>query len=98
MNNQIIHDGLFILGLAAVSWLVVEGLVRFILRYKLLLDIPNRRSSHKYPTPFGGGSAITMNCLLGWIGVVPSLPWIVGLNNAHNFMDGIDGIAAGGPF
>ncbi|MCL5995619.1 MAG: glycosyltransferase family 4 protein [Chloroflexi bacterium] len=32
---------------------------------------------------------------LGWLGVPIALFWIVGLTNAYNFMDGIDGIAAG---
>lgn len=31
---------------------------------------------------------------LGWAGVPLTLLWIVGLTNAYNFMDGIDGIAA----
>lgn len=31
----------------------------------------------------------------GWLGVPITLLWIVGLTNAYNFMDGIDGIAAG---
>lgn len=29
----------------------------------------------------------------GWLGVLLSLFWIVGLTNAYNFMDGIDGLA-----
>jgi UDP-GlcNAc:undecaprenyl-phosphate/decaprenyl-phosphate GlcNAc-1-phosphate transferase len=32
---------------------------------------------------------------LGWIGIPLTFLWIVGLTNAYNFMDGIDGIAAG---
>ncbi len=32
---------------------------------------------------------------LGWIGLPLTLLWIVGLINAYNFMDGIDGLAAG---
>lgn len=32
---------------------------------------------------------------LGWLGLPLSLIWIVGLTNAYNFMDGIDGIAGG---
>ena len=32
---------------------------------------------------------------LGWIGYVISFIWIVGLTNAYNFMDGLDGLAAG---
>jgi UDP-N-acetylmuramyl pentapeptide phosphotransferase/UDP-N-acetylglucosamine-1-phosphate transferase len=32
---------------------------------------------------------------LGWLAVPLALLWIVGMTNAYNFMDGIDGIAAG---
>ena len=32
---------------------------------------------------------------LGWVGLVATFVWIVGLTNAYNFMDGVDGIAGG---
>ena len=32
---------------------------------------------------------------LGWVGILITFLWIVGLTNAYNFMDGIDGIAGG---
>lgn len=32
---------------------------------------------------------------LGWVGFPLTLVWIIGLTNAYNFMDGIDGIASG---
>lgn len=32
---------------------------------------------------------------LGWIGAALTFVWIVGLTNAYNFMDGVDGIAGG---
>lgn len=32
---------------------------------------------------------------LGWAGIPLAVLWIVGMTNAYNFMDGIDGIAAG---
>lgn len=32
---------------------------------------------------------------IGWLGVPLALFWLVGLTNAYNFMDGIDGIAGG---
>lgn len=32
---------------------------------------------------------------LGWAGIPLALLWIVGMTNAYNFMDGIDGIAGG---
>jgi UDP-N-acetylmuramyl pentapeptide phosphotransferase/UDP-N-acetylglucosamine-1-phosphate transferase len=35
------------------------------------------------------------NVHLGWFGVLVTLMWCVGLTNAYNFMDGIDGIAGG---
>ena len=31
---------------------------------------------------------------LAWMGIPATFLWIVGLTNAYNFMDGIDGIAA----
>ena len=39
--------------------------------------------------PFFGGVRF------GWIGLPLALFWLVGLTNAYNFMDGIDGIAGG---
>ena len=32
---------------------------------------------------------------MGWLGILITFLWIVGLSNAYNFMDGIDGIAGG---
>jgi UDP-N-acetylmuramyl pentapeptide phosphotransferase/UDP-N-acetylglucosamine-1-phosphate transferase len=32
---------------------------------------------------------------LGWIGIPMTMVWIVGMINAYNFMDGVDGIAGG---
>lgn len=32
---------------------------------------------------------------LGWVAYVLSFLWIIGLTNAYNFMDGLDGLAAG---
>ena len=32
---------------------------------------------------------------LGWAGTVVTLVWVIGLTNACNFMDGLDGLAAG---
>jgi UDP-GlcNAc:undecaprenyl-phosphate/decaprenyl-phosphate GlcNAc-1-phosphate transferase len=32
---------------------------------------------------------------LGWLGILITMLWIVGLTNAYNFMDGIDGLAGG---
>lgn len=41
------------------------------------------------PLPLLGQSA------LGWLGCPITFLWVVGLTNAYNFMDGIDGIAGG---
>jgi UDP-N-acetylmuramyl pentapeptide phosphotransferase/UDP-N-acetylglucosamine-1-phosphate transferase len=41
-----------------------------------------------------GGFPLLGNALPSWALVVMVLIWIVGLTNAYNFMDGIDGIAA----
>jgi len=40
---------------------------------------------------FGGGTAIS----LGWLGCPITLLWIVGVTNAVNMSDGLDGLAAG---
>jgi len=144
--------------------------VSFIRRYaeqRDLLDRPNERSSHKTPTPRGGGLAIVILVLgiglwaaletdlsrgliyvlggliiawLGWrddlhslsprsrfivqgivaaiciyglgyfkvvtipmfgelqlgvVGILITFFWIIGLTNAYNFMDGVDGMAGG---
>ena len=162
---------LLLLGVAAfsVSYIAVASIRRVAIR-RNLLDVPNERSSHRLPTPRGGGLAIagvvligfglsrlviadlgarsmwgylvgaaiivtasgaddlwtlsaslrlkiqliaavafvtlagsfdrielpvagTLNC--GWLGIPITVFWILGLTNAYNFMDGIDGIAAG---
>lgn len=48
---------------------------------------------------FGSWHTVTLPWLgplpLGWLGVPITFLWIVGLTNAYNFMDGIDGIAGG---
>src|SRR5436190_22244728 len=135
---------LVIFGLAMLASAVLVRLIRA----RAVLDHPNERSSHRVPTPRGGGIAIVLITLGGsafWmtprfavvavaalaiavvsfiddlhplpatlrLGVqiaaalyvallfVPlvwaplALLWIVGLTNAYNFMDGIDGIAGG---
>ena len=154
---------------SVLSYLGVASLRRWAER-RQILDIPNERSSHTRPTPRGGGLAIVvitlagwllyallnpeMSCLsllaytggavlvasicwlddlhrlpnkvrfaahslgailiivgfgywqtvtvpilgdlhLGWLGLPITFLWIVGLINAYNFMDGIDGIAGG---
>jgi len=159
-----------ILGLfaAVFSGLGIEFLRRYAERQRVLIDIPNERSSHSQPKPRGGGIMIVLITLIGvlgllligparsmslltflicggiiafvgWIddmrslsttlrlaiqvlcalvsilgigyfdkltvgnsafalglvGIPFTIIWIVGLTNAYNFMDGIDGIAGG---
>jgi len=43
------------------------GVFRQWSRHRGLLDIPNERSSHKTPTPRGGGLIIVLTCLVGTI-------------------------------
>lgn len=152
--------------LVIFSYLAVH-LIRRYAETRHLLDHPNERSSHKVPTPRGGGLAIVILVLLtgvlflsdagwnrrliyivgaaiiawlGWrddlhslsprlrfvvqgivaamsiwglgyfkvvtlpmigelqlgaAGMVITFLWIIGLTNAYNFMDGIDGMAGG---
>lgn len=162
----LVFIGALVLGL---SYMGVAAIRRWALR-RNLLDVPNERSSHTNPTPRGGGLAIAVIVLigfvifqlsrgnltskgflgyllgasivaaisafddvyslpawvrlpihllaaavfavlagsvtriylpfvgdvnLGWLGFPITLLWIAGFTNAFNFMDGIDGIAAG---
>jgi len=152
--------------LAILSYLSVYWVRRYA-EQRELLDHPNERSSHKVPTPRGGGLAIVILVTgvslwsaletgldrgliytvggvivawLGWrddlhslspwirfagqgivaaififglgyfkvvtipmfgelhlgvVGIVITFLWIIGLTNAYNFMDGIDGMAGG---
>lgn len=160
-------------GIALIAFTASYLLVFSIRRWaeqRLILDIPNERSSHTRPVPRGGGLAIVVISLigliivwilrpawswltlivyvsgaaliavvsliddlrslpnwvrfiahslsaalvilgigywskvslpflgtinLGWLGVAITFLWIVGLTNANNFMDGIDGLAGG---
>lgn len=50
--------------LAAVSSLLLTGLLRKYALARSIIDIPNARSSHKVPTPRGGGVAIVVSFLL----------------------------------
>ena len=155
-----------------VLFLLSAGICWYLARHPIILDIPNRRSSHDTPVPKSGGIAIVITFLVGvlaiyaladvvvikdyfflgfvcsalliaivsfiddmittkfffrlssqalsaiaimafgiviseltlpWtgkvhlgiIGYVITFLWIVGLTNAFNFMDGINGIAGG---
>ncbi len=154
---------------AALSYISVRFIKQWTRQHQII-DIPNQRSSHSVPTPRGGGLAIVVLTVCGWLlfgllshtdspvillayalgasiiaaiswlddlhsltpyrrfaaqfaatilvilaigywqqvdipligmvslawfGAIITLFWIVGLTNAYNFMDGIDGIAAG---
>ncbi len=49
------------------------------LRRRAVMDIPNERSSHKVPTPRGGGLAVTFVVVIGWavaIGLLGSGPYM----------------------
>ena len=50
-----------------MSSVVLTGLVRQYALWKNVLDIPNHRSSHTVPTPRGGGAAIVIVYILGFI-------------------------------
>jgi Fuc2NAc and GlcNAc transferase len=65
--------------LAALAALVISalltGMVRSLAISHGVLDVPNERSSHKVPTPRGGGAAIVVATsvaliALGWLGAV----------------------------
>ena len=55
--------------------------VLFVLAFRIVIDV--------ITLPFVGVIE------LGWLGYPISFIWIVGLTNAFNFMDGLDGLAAG---
>lgn len=86
----------------ALSFALTAALRRYALSQSLL-DIPNSRSSHKTPTPRGGGVAIVLTFLaalavLGWLGQVPlyaclalggagSLVAVIGFMDDHGHID-----------
>lgn len=55
-------------GVAAgiLSWAGTRALIP-VLRRRRLLDVPNERSSHRVPTPRGGGLAVIAAVLLVWV-------------------------------
>lgn len=83
-NLLLLAGGGFVLALL-VS-LVATRMVLAILRRRNLLDIPNERSSHKIPTPRGGGWGIVIGATLASLVILPfieaanaNLPWVTGL-------------------
>jgi Fuc2NAc and GlcNAc transferase len=63
----------FLAAAALLSWLLASRVRLYAL--DRLLDIPNERSSHKNPTPRGGGLAIAVTSLGGII-IAAMLKWI----------------------
>lgn len=61
---------LLVISAALLSFVLTAALRRYALA-RSLLDVPNTRSSHKEPTPRGGGMAIVVTFLLG----LPLLVW-----------------------
>lgn len=75
---------LLLLAVFIASWAMTAGVRRYALA-RSIMDIPNARSSHRIPTPRGGGVAIVLGflgCLplaavlgmIGWAGLVALLP------------------------
>jgi len=80
--------------ITAVSWLddlrPLPNRIRFAAHsLSAILVILGSGYWHKVVLPFLG------ELPLGWFGLLITFFWIVGLTNAYNFMDGIDGIAGG---
>lgn len=70
---------MMVLGLLLVTLLLAWGLTACVRHYALkrsVLDMPNARSSHKVPTPRGGGVAIVLAFLAG----LPVLALLGGLD------------------
>jgi len=49
-----------------LCWIATWALIS-LLRQRAVLDRPNERSSHRVPTPRGGGIAVTGSILLAWL-------------------------------
>jgi Fuc2NAc and GlcNAc transferase len=72
-NGLMLQRFAFVVAAAILSWLLASRVRLYAL--DRLLDIPNERSSHKNPTPRGGGQAIAVTVLGGTI-VAAMLGWI----------------------
>jgi Fuc2NAc and GlcNAc transferase len=53
--------------LAAIASALLVGVVRWYARRGALLDVPSARSSHRVPTPRGGGLGVVAVCLLAFM-------------------------------
>jgi UDP-N-acetylmuramyl pentapeptide phosphotransferase/UDP-N-acetylglucosamine-1-phosphate transferase len=59
----------------AVASMLATGMLAAFLRRRAILDHPNERSSHRTPTPRGGGLAVVPITLVAWIaGAGPAIP------------------------
>lgn len=80
---------LFIIGIFFISVLITEFIRKMAIKKKLI-DIPNVRSSHKKPTPRGGGLGIALIFIFiftaTWHGVIPS---------TNQLQEALPGITAG---
>ncbi|MBH90078.1 MAG: glycosyl transferase [Magnetovibrio sp.] len=63
---EIFVQALFFIFIATVTYIGTGALLPF-LRSRAILDHPNERSSHKTPTPKGGGLSLMAVVLLAWI-------------------------------
>ena len=57
---------LILLATFSLTWVMTWGLRRYALAHNVL-DVPNSRSSHRVPTPRGGGMAIVVACSLALV-------------------------------
>ncbi len=94
--------GVFLGALAATA-LATRSVLGW-LRRRAILDHPNERSSHRIPTPRGGGLAVVPVVLLGWIslteaGAIQAPVWpilaIAALLMAVSWLDDRRGLPAG---
>src|SRR5205809_998516 len=61
-----------------VTWLSLFPLCAYLKRRRVL-DVPNERSSHRQPTPRGGGLVIVASVLAGWVLLglmLPGISWV----------------------
>ena len=64
MSSNQVGQLLFVFVSAAATWLLLQGLMPLLTQR--LLDRPNIRSSHRTPTPRGGGVAFILNTFIAW--------------------------------
>ena len=65
MLSALIFFGVLFLASLAGTRALIPLLTR-----RAVLDVPNERSSHALPKPHGGGIAVVIVLLVGWIGVL----------------------------